>query len=184
MNRDQTDRGTDFKQKIVEYTGNNCYIPISGMCFVKCIKYFTHKDYTDEFRHFIGNKKYLSGVMTSARIQPFCRKYNINIGCFDGKRINPRNITKRSTSLFLRRFCLLLIWKSDGISLNQAIEDELKANFKVVHNVLFDKHFKSLIKYEIKPKNFQAPITNMTIYDIETFNTIKCLPYADCIYLK
>ena len=39
--------------------------------------------------------------MTSARNQPFCRKYNINIGCLDGKRINPRNIRERNTSLFI-----------------------------------------------------------------------------------
>ena len=78
------------------------------MCFVICINYFTHKDYTEEFRHFIGNEKYRSGVITSARIQPFCRKYNINTGCFDGKRINPRNITKRST-LFFGNFCFFLI---------------------------------------------------------------------------
>ena len=37
--------------------------------------------------------------MISARIQPFCRKYDTNIGCFDGMRINPRNITQRNTAL-------------------------------------------------------------------------------------
>ena len=31
--------------------------------------------------------------MTSAGIQPFCKKNDINIDCFDGTRINPRNIT-------------------------------------------------------------------------------------------
>ena len=37
--------------------------------------------------------------MTSARIQPFCRKYDINIGLFDGKRLNPKNIIEKNTSL-------------------------------------------------------------------------------------
>ena len=37
--------------------------------------------------------------MTSARIQPFCRKHIISIGCFDGTKINPRNITERNTAL-------------------------------------------------------------------------------------
>ena len=36
--------------------------------------------------------------MTSTRMQPFCRKYNINIGCFDGTSINPGNITQRDTA--------------------------------------------------------------------------------------
>ena len=30
-------KGTNFMQKIVEYHGQNCYIPSSGMCFIKCI---------------------------------------------------------------------------------------------------------------------------------------------------
>ena len=25
-------------------------------------------------------------------------------------------------------------------------------------------------------------LTNMIVYDIETFSTIKCIPYANCIY--
>ena len=49
VNRSQYGRGTDFKQDIVEYIGNNCYIPTSGTCFEKCINYLTKKDYTHEF---------------------------------------------------------------------------------------------------------------------------------------
>ena len=41
VNRSQYGRGTDFKQVIVEYIGNNCYIPTSGNCLIKCINYFT-----------------------------------------------------------------------------------------------------------------------------------------------
>ena len=59
------------------------------------------KDYTEEFLTFIGSEQRRSNVMTSARIQPFCKKYNINIGCFDGHRINLRNLTQRNTSLFI-----------------------------------------------------------------------------------
>ena len=93
VNRSQYGRGTDFKQDIVEYIGNNCYIPTNGNCFIKCINYFTKKDYTQEFLTFIRTEQRRSNVMTSARVQPFCRKYNINIGCYDGFRVCPRNIT-------------------------------------------------------------------------------------------
>ena len=68
VNRSQCDRGTDFTQDIIEYTGNNCYIPTSGNCFIKCINYFTKKEYTEEFLNFIRPEKNRSGVMTSARI--------------------------------------------------------------------------------------------------------------------
>ena len=87
-------KGTNFLQEIVEYRGKNCYIPTSGHCFIKCNKYFANKDYTEEFLTFIRSEKYRSGVMISARIQPICRKYNINIGCYDATRKNPRNNTQ------------------------------------------------------------------------------------------
>ena len=136
-------KGTNYMQEVVVYHGQNCYFPTSGHCFIKCIKYFTQKDYTEEFSTFIRSEKYRSGVMTSARIQPFCRKYKINIGCFDGTRINPRNITERKTALKIINNHLCLIWKSNGISFNEVIEDELKPNFKVVDNVISDKHVKN-----------------------------------------
>ena len=48
-------------------------------------------------------------------------------------------------------FCLS--WKSDGISLDKAIK-ELEDNFEVVDIVISDKHVKSFIKHEYKPKKF------------------------------
>ena len=96
--------------------------------------------------------------MTSARIQPFCRKYNINIGCFDGTRTNPRNIAQSDTGLKLHNNHFCLIWKSNDISLNQVIEDELMPNFKVVDNVISDKHVESFIKYDYKPKKSSISI--------------------------
>ena len=138
-------RGTNYMQEIVENHGQNCYIPTSGMCFIKYINVFTEKDYTEEFLTFIRTGQRRSTLMTSARIQPFCRNYNINMGCFDGTRIKPRNLTQGNTSLFINKNHFCLIWKSNGISFSQAIE-ELKNNFKIVDNVISDKHVKSSIK--------------------------------------
>ena len=98
------------------------------------------KDYTEEFSPFIRTEKYRWGVLTSTRIQPNCRKQKISIGCFDGTKHNPRNITQRITSLFIviNQFCI--IWKSNGIPFNQVKRDELKQAFKVVDIVISDKH--------------------------------------------
>ena len=137
-------------QDIVEYHGQNCYIPSSGICFIKC-NFFTKKDYTGGFSTFIRTEQKRSNVMASARIQPFCRKYNINIGCFDGTRINPRNITHRNTAVKIHENHFCLIWKSNGVSFDKAIK-ELKDNFKVVDKVVSDKHVKGFIKYEYNPK--------------------------------
>ena len=174
-------RGTNYMQEIVEYHGQNCYIPTSGMCFIKCINYLTKKDYTEEFLTFIRTEQRRSNVMTSARIQPFCKKYNINIGCFDGTRINPRNLTQRITALKIYENHFCLIWKSDGVSFEKAIR-ELKDNFKVVDIVVSDKHVKNFIKYEYNPRKVNSPLTNIVVYDLETFNKNRAVPYCSCIY--
>ena len=181
VNRFQYGRGTDFKQDIVEYIGNKCYIPTGGNCFIKCIIYFTKKDYIGEFLTFIRTEQRRSNVMTSARIQPFCRKHNINIGCYDGFGVCPRNITQRNIALKIHNNHFCLIWKPYGVSFDRAIK-ELEDNFRIVDNVISDKHVKTYIKYEYKPKKGQSQLTNMIVYDIETFSTIKCVPYANCIY--
>ena len=91
--------------------------------------------------------------MASARIRPFCRKHNFNIGCFDGTKINPGKITQRNISLFIYNIHFCLIWKSSGISFNKAIE-ELKMNCTFVDNVISDKHVKSLLNMNINLKKF------------------------------
>ena len=92
--------------------------------------------------------------MTSARIQPICRTNNINIGCFRGKKKFPGNITQRKTALFIHNNGFCLVWKSSFI---QAIKEELKPNFKVFERVQSDKHVKSFIIYEHKPRKIQSP---------------------------
>ena len=119
--------------------------------------------------------------MTSAGCQPFCRKYNINIGCFHGTRVNTRNTAQRNTTVKINENHFCLIWKSDGISFDKAIK-ELKYNFKVVDNVVSDKHGKSYIKYEYNPKKVISPLTNIVVYDLETFNKIRAVPYSSYIY--
>ena len=86
-------------KEILEYKGQNCYIPTSGMCFIKGKNYFSNKVYTEEFQDFNRKEENRSVIITSARFQPFCKKYNINIGCFDRMRINPGKMKQRNKSL-------------------------------------------------------------------------------------
>ena len=112
VNRSRYGRGTDFKQDIVEYTANNYYIPTSCNCFIKCIMYRTGEDYTEELSTFIRTEQKRSNVMTSARIQPFCRKNNIKIGYYDGFRIYPGNFIEKIIALEIHNIHFCLIWKS------------------------------------------------------------------------
>ena len=77
--------------------------------------------------------------------------------------------------MYKNHFCLFC--KSNGISFNELIE-ELKLNFKVVDNIISDKHVESFFEYEYKPKKVQSQLTKVIIYDLETFNTDKCVPYG------
>ena len=119
--------------------------------------------------------------MTSARVQPFCGKYVINIGCYDGFTVCPRNITHRDLALKIHNNHFCLIRESGGTSFDKAMK-EIKDNLRVVDSVISDKHVKSYIKYEYKREKVQSQLTNMIVYDIETFNTIKCVPYANCTF--
>ena len=58
----------------------------------------------------------------------------------------------------------------------------MKVNFKVVDNFVSDKHVGSIFKFEYKPEKAQSQITNKIVYDSETFNIDKVVPFANCIY--
>ena len=70
-------------KKIVEYRGNLCYIPEQNECFRKCLEFIYKKDFTEKYHVFIKNSKTTKNIMTSAKIQPFCKKYGINLGVYN-----------------------------------------------------------------------------------------------------
>ena len=72
-----------------------CIYPPLDCVLSNILIFLQKKVFTEKFLTFIRSGKHRSGVMTSARIQPSFRKYNINIGCFDGTRINPRKLLKQ-----------------------------------------------------------------------------------------
>ena len=151
VNRSQYGNGCSFDKIIVEYRGNNCYIATKGYCFVKCINFITGQDYKEQYLDFIRNEKRRSNIMTKARIQPFCRANNINLGYYNNDRVFPRSVTNRDSALYLYNNHFCLIWKSQGVSFNQAIQ-ELKNNFKIVDNYVTEENVNSSFKYEFIPR--------------------------------
>ena len=108
VNRNQYGSGCDFKHEIIQYRGDNCFIPTKCYCFVKCNIYIIGQDYNQQYPDFIRIEKRRSNMMTKARNPPFCRGNNINLGYWDGERIYPRTVTNRdynSSKYFL--FCHL-----------------------------------------------------------------------------
>ena len=179
--RSQFGNGCSFDERIVEYRGNNCFIPSQGYCFVKCINFLTGQDYKQKYLDFIRSEQRRSNIMTKARIQPFCRANNINLGYYDNNGVFPRTVTNRNSALYLYNNHFCVIWKSENVSFIQAIK-ELKDNFKIVDNYITEENVKSHFKYEYKPKKIESHLTNFFVYDIETHHTDRARPYVFSFY--
>ena len=151
VNRSQYGNGYSFDEMIFEYRGNNCFTPTKGYCFAECINYLTRQDFKQKYLDFIRNEKRRSNIVTMARIQPCLRKMDIDLGYYNGYRIFPRNVTNRDSALYLYNNHFCLIWKSQGVSFNQAVQ-ELKNNFKLIDNYITEENVNSHFKYEFIPK--------------------------------
>ena len=181
INRSQYGNGCSFDKIIVEYRGNNCYIPTKSYCFIKCVNYLTGQDYKEEYLEFIRNEKRRCNVMTMARIQPCLKKLGIDLGYFNGERIYPRTVMNRDNAFYLYNNHFCLIWKSQNVSFNDAIK-ELKENFKIVDNYITQENVNSHFKYEFIPKKIDSHLTNFIVYDLETHNTNRARPYNMTFY--
>ena len=181
VNRNQYGNGGSFDKISIEYQRNNCFIPTKVFCFVKYINFLTGQDYKEQYLDFIRNGKRRSNIMTMARIQPFCRANNINLGYFNGERVYPITVTNRDSALYLYNNHFCLIWKSRGVGFIQAIQ-ELKNNFKIDYNYITEENVNSHFKYEFIPKKINSHLINFFTYDLETQNTDRARPYAFCFY--
>ena len=93
----------------------------------------------------------------------------------------PRAVTNRDSALYLYKIHFCLIWKSQGVSFNQAIT-ELKDNLKLVDNFITEENVNSHFNYEFIPKKIESHLTNFIVYDLETHNTDRARPYVFCFY--
>ena len=108
--------------------------------------------------------------MTKARIQPFCRANNNNLGYFDGIRVFPRTVIERNIALYIYNIHFCLIWKSP------------KVNFKKFDNYITEENVNSHFKYEFIPKKIESHLTCFFVYDLETHNTDRAKPYNMTFY--
>ena len=104
--------GCDVFKKIVEYRGNLCYIPEENECLRKCLEFIYKKDFSQQYREFIKESQRNKNIMTSAKIQPFCKKQSINLGVYNAKHqeILPRSVTERRICLFIHKNHFCVIW--------------------------------------------------------------------------
>ena len=141
----------------------------------------TGPDIKRQYLDFIRNEKRRTNIMTMARIQLFCRANNINLGYYNIDRVFPRTVTNRDSILYLYNNHFCLIWKSQNVSFNQAIQ-ELKNNIKIADNYTTEENVNSHFKYEFTPKKIESHLTNFIVYDLETHNTDRARPYNMTFY--
>ena len=150
-------------------------------CFIKCVNFLTGQDYKQQYLEFIRNEKRRKNIMTKARIQPFCRANNINLGYYNDERVFPSTVTNRHSALYLYNNHFCLIWKSQGKNFKHAIQ-ELKDNFKIVDNYITEENVNAHFKYDFVPKKIESHLTNFIVYDLETHNTDRARPYNMTFY--
>ena len=57
VNRSRYSNGVVFDKIIIEYQGNNCFIPTKRYCFIKCINFLTGQDYREQYLDFTRNEE-------------------------------------------------------------------------------------------------------------------------------
>ena len=183
--------GTGCKsfKKIVEYRVVLCYIPEENECFRKCLEFISNKDLSEEYRDFIKNTKTTKNIMNCAKIQPFCKKYNINLGVYNinQQEILPRSITERRICLYIHENHFCLIWKTKNTTFTDAIK-EIEDNFKYEANEISDNILKQVQEYKFPISNEKDCLYAVFAFAFETANVDYkqyCVPYAaGCYHLN
>ena len=172
VNRSNHGRGADEFNDILEYQGNNCYIPNGNGCFLKCINYIFDKDFSIEYFEFIKSYKRRPNVMSRCRIPEFCERYKIDIGIYDlnSKRILPRTVKQKNICVYIHKNHYCVIWKKNRKdSLLNGVQ-EIENNFRYVKNKINENNLKQRIRYRFPKHETIDQLENVFVFDLETHN--------------
>ena len=79
--------------------------------------------------------------------------------------------------LFLYNYLFCLIWRSEDVSYNQAIE-KLENDFQIDDNFIAEENIISHFKYEFIPMKIDSHLTDFIVFDLETHNTDRARPHC------
>ena len=115
VSRSEHGGGAKEFNNILQYEGENCYIPNGKACFLKCINYIFKKDFSMEYFEFIQSYKRRPKVMTPCRIPEFCQRQERDIALYDlkSKRILPRSVKQRDVYVYIHKNHYCVIWKKN-----------------------------------------------------------------------
>ena len=161
---------------MVEYEGSLYYITEENDFFRKCSEFLYEKDFSQQYRDFIEKSQRNKNRMTSAKIQPFCKKCNFNLGVYDPKqkRFLPLSIKERRTCLYIHKRLFCVIWKTVKATSTDAIK-ELENNFDYEPNQFSDDISKQVVEKKSPISNEKDCLFAVFSLDLETVN----VPYQD-----
>ena len=114
--------------------------------------------------------------MTSAKIQPFCEKHNINLGVYNPKQqeILPRSVTERRICLFIHKKQFCVIWKLEKTKFTDAIK-ELEKNSEHQPNYINDNILLQIVECKFPISKEKDCLFAVFSFDLEIVN----VPYQD-----
>ncbi|ESO91808.1 hypothetical protein LOTGIDRAFT_163168 [Lottia gigantea] len=176
IKRSKKGSGVTLLKKINEYSGINCFIPSDRYCVNRVL----NEDYKREFQDFINSfsKPSRKGVMTTARICEFNKKFNTNFQIYMPKHrhFQPKKVSEELDWVFYlhkSHFCLIRRNnKTLGIS---EIEDNYDEN---VWSTCRDDN--AITQVSPLKLNVFPTIHDDCLYawDCETYNENKAIPYS------
>ena len=186
IKRSNYGKGCDAFNNILESKGRLCYIPTGNACFRKCLEFIYKRDFSKEYKEFIIDSGSFKNIITSEKIQPFCRKYNINLGSSNQKQqpILPKTVNERRICLLIHNNLFCVIWKNNQSTFPDA-KEEKENIFKYEETQIDDNILQQVIEYKFPISYEMNCLNNVFAFDLETCNveySEYCEQYAAGVY--
>ena len=133
--------------------------------FRKYLQFFSR-----EYREFIQGSDRCKNIMTAAKMQPFCRKHNNDLGVYILKKqrsILPKTVTERRICLLIPNNHFWVIWKTNQLSFSDAIE-EIENNFSNEGTQINDNISQQVIEFKFPISCEMNCLYNVFSFDLET----------------
>ena len=186
IKRSNYGKGCGVFSNILKYKGKICYIPTGNVCFRKCSEHIYKRHFSNEYKEFISDSERCKNIMTSAKIQPFCRKCNINLGVYNKKQRSflPKSVAERRICLLIHNNHFCVIWKTNQSTFPDAIA-QIENNFRYEETQINDNILQQVIEYKFLVSYEMGCLYNVFAFDLETCNvdySEHCEPYAAVVY--
>ena len=77
------------------------YIPTGNSCFRKLLENVYKSDFSNEYKDFLLDPDRCKNIMTSEKVQPFCKRHGLDIGGFNlnSRRTLPWTLKEKNVCL-------------------------------------------------------------------------------------